>query len=351
MKQNRTPTKRQTTLLTLAALAALVVLLVLGQRYLNPFWLRLLNLAAINIILAASLNLLFGFTGQFSLGHAGFMAIGAYVCALLVLPPAQKEASFIIKPCASLIRDAHWPFLPALLAGGFAAALLGFLIGIPSLRLRGDYLAIVTLGFAEIIRVVANNTHSVTNGALGLKGIPEFANLYWTWGLAFATVLIIRKLLTSSYGRAFMAIRDNEIAAQAMGVSVFKHKLMSFTISSFFAGIGGALLACLYVTIDPKMFWFLRTFELLLIVVIGGRGSLTGTCLAAVAYTILQEQLRFLDSVEIFGEPRPGMRMVVFAALFLAVIIFFRKGLMGDREFRWKWLWLLAGKLRPKRIP
>ncbi|MBN2054346.1 branched-chain amino acid ABC transporter permease [bacterium] len=324
---------------TILALAGLAGILAWVQWTWNPYWVRVLNLCGIYIVLGASLNLIFGFTGQFSLGHAGFMAIGAYTTALLTMSPEQKVSTYIIEPLLSPLDKIHLPFFFALLAGGLTAALFGSLVGGPTLRLKGDYLAIASLGFAEIIRVVANNTVSITNGALGLKGIPMHTNLAWSWGWAVFTVFFIRRLVTSSYGRAFLAIRENELAAESMGVSLFRHKLLSFTISAFFAGVGGGLLGNLITTIDPKTFIFLMTFNVLIIVVIGGQGSLTGTCIAAVAITILLEALRPIEApMSIWGlhlPGIPGLRMVIFSAMLLSAILFWRRGITGGREFRW----------------
>lgn len=335
-------TRQLKRLLTLVSLIMLGLGLFWAHGHLDPYTVRILNLCAINIILATSLNLIYGFAGQFSLGHAGFMAIGAYACALLTMTPAQKEATFIISPLVRPLAVIQFPFLPAILIGGLLAAVFGFIIGAPTLRLRGDYLAIASLGFAEIIRVVANNAVPITNGALGLKGIPEYTNLYWSWGAAVITIFIIKRLVDSSYGRAMMAVRENEIAAEVAGVGIFYHKVLAFVIGSFFAGVGGALLANLVTTIDPKTFIFILTFNILIIVVIGGLGSITGSCIAAIGYTILLEALRPIEAPWTIGPVQspgiPGLRMVIFSLALLAVILFYRQGLMGKREFGWDWL-------------
>lgn len=325
--------------LSAVAIVLFVAFLFTADAFLDPFSLQIFKLCAINIILALSLNLLNGFTGLFSLGHAGFMAVGAYTCALLTLTPAQKEMNFFLKPIEPWLAQVSIPFLPALIAAGLAAAFAGFLIGAPVLRLRDDYLAIATLGFSEIIRVIFTNLQSVTNGSLGLKGLPRFTNLWWAWGAATVTVVCMVSLVRSSYGRAFKAIRDNEIAAEAMGVNVFQMKLLSFVISAFFAGVGGALLAHHLTTIDPKQFQFLKTFDVLLIVVLGGIGSISGSVIAAIVVTILMEALRFLDGPLNFiffqTEGVPGIRMVVFSVMLMVVILFRQQGLMGNRELTW----------------
>ncbi|MGE5577674.1 MAG: branched-chain amino acid ABC transporter permease [Syntrophothermus sp.] len=338
------------TALTLVMLALWAVFLAWAQANLDDYKLRILNLSAINIILGVSLNLIYGFTGMFSLGHAGFMAVGAYVAALLTMPVAQKEMMFLMTPLIWPFNSVQWPFLPALLIAGLVSALFGLLIGLPVLRLRGDYLGIATLGFAEIIRVVANNLQSITNGALGLKGIPAYANLWWTWGWAIFTVFVIRRLVTSSYGRALMAIRENEIAAETMGVRLAYHKVLSFVTGAFFAGIGGGLLGSLVTTIDPKTFNFLLTFNIMLIIVVGGLGSITGTMVASVLYTVLLEVLRPIEAPIALGPIHipgiPGMRMVVFSLLLMFVIIFYQQGLFGRREFSWDWLFGRFGRGR-----
>jgi branched-chain amino acid transport system permease protein len=297
------------------------------------------NLCAIYIILALSMNLLNGFTGLFSLGHAGFMAIGAYVCALLTMSPAQKTINFFLAPIVPWLANVQIPFVPALIIAGLVAALFAFVIGTPVLRLRDDYLAIATLGFAEIIRVLITNMQSVTNGALGLKGLPKYSTTWVVWTCAVICVVFMFALVRSAYGRSLKAVRDNEIAAQAMGIDVAHVKIVSFVISSFMAGVGGALLGHLMTTIDPKMFVFGLTYNILLIVVLGGNGSITGSIIASIVVTVLMEALRFLDGplnlVVFQTDGLPGLRMVVFSVLLMIVVIYRQKGLMGTKEFSW----------------
>lgn len=332
-------TVKRNHLYSLAALAALAAFLAMADLWFDSFTMRVLNLSAIYIVLALSLNLVNGFTGLFSLGHAGFMAVGAYTSALLTMTPEQKEMNFFLEPIVPWLAHFSIPFLPALLAAGCVAALLGFLVGAPVLRLKDDYLAIATLGFAEIIRVILTNTQSITNGSLGLKGLPRFASTGVVWGCAALAALFMVLLVRSSYGRAMKAVRDDEIAAASMGVDVFRVKVVSFTASSFMAGVGGALLGHVLTTIDPKMFTFLLTFNILLVVVLGGIGSITGSVIAAIAVTILMELLRVLDGPLDLGffqlEARPGLRMVAFSVLLMAVVLFRQRGLMGNRELSW----------------
>ena len=330
----------RTIITNILAIAGLGLFLWWAEGNLDGYKIQILNLIAINIILALSLNLIYGFTGLFSLGHAGFMAIGAYVCSILIMTPDQKDMLFILEPAYDWVAAAHAPFLVAVVAGGLVAAAFGVLVGFPLLRLGDDYLGIATLGFAEIVRVVANNIPRLTNGALGFKGIPAFANLWWNFGWCLIALYVIVRLLGSNTGNVLKAIRDDEAAARAMGVNVFRYKLLSFSVGAFFAGVGGALLASLLTTIDPKMFLFTLTFNVLMIVVAGGLGSLTGSVLAGIGITVLLEWLRFVEnpvSIAGFELPGvPGMRMVVFSLALIIIILFRREGLMGMRELSWR---------------
>jgi branched-chain amino acid transport system permease protein len=330
---------RRNKILTLVALVIGLILLFVFDATFDRFTMQIFKLCAINIILALSLNLINGFTGLFSLGHAGFMAVGAYTCAILTMSPEQKEVNYVLQPIVPWLAHLQLPFVPALLIGGLLAGFIGWLLGVISLRLRDDYLAIATLGFSEIIRVVLTNAQSVTNGSLGLKGLPPFTTMWWSWGAAILVTLFLVLLIKSSYGRAFKSIRDNEIAAESMGIDVFGMKVLSFTISSFLAGIAGGLLAHYLTTIDPKQFIFLKTFDILLIVVLGGVGSITGSVIAAIVVTVAMEALRFLDGPLNLGfmvtHGVPGLRMVFFSALLMLVVIYRQQGLMGKAEFSW----------------
>ncbi|XWX62910.1 branched-chain amino acid ABC transporter permease [Desulfitobacterium sp. AusDCA] len=330
---------KRNTILTLIMLVLLAVALYFIDENVDSYKVRILNLCAIYVILAVSMNLINGFTGLFSLGHAGFMAVGAYVTALLTMSKAVKAQNFFMVPIAKPLENLHTSFLAALLIAGVLSAIVAFLIGAPVLRLKGDYLAIATLGFGEIIRVIFTNTQTITNGSLGLKGIPNTTNLYWSFGFAVFTVAVIGFLINSSYGRALKAIREDEVAAQSMGINLFNHKVLSFMIGAFFAGIGGGLLGNLLGTIDPNMFRFFLTYNILLIIILGGMGSITGSIISAFIITIATEVLRFLDdgfSIGSFSIPGiTGMRMVVFSALLMIVVLFFTQGLMGTKEFTW----------------
>ncbi len=332
--------KYRNLLLSIGLIIVTLIVLAILNGALDKYQLRILNLAGIYIVLALSMNLINGFTGLFSLGHAGFMAIGAYTSVLLTMSPAIKQQNFFLVPIVPFLANVQVWFPIALILGGCAAGLVAFIIGAPILRLRDDYLAIATLGFGEIVRVIFTASQSVTNGPLGLKNITEYTNIWWSWGIAIFTIVFIIMLTRSSYGRAFKAIREDEIAAESMGINLFKHKMMAFIIGSFFAGVGGGLLGHLISTIDPLMFRFIMTFNILLIVVLGGIGSITGSVLSAVIVTFALEQMRFLDEAITIGSLQlpaiPGMRMVVFAALLMAVILFYPKGLMGREEFTWE---------------
>ena len=326
-------------LLNVLVIAALGLFLYWAEHNLDGYKIQILNLIAVNAILALSLNLIYGFTGMFSLGHAGFMAIGAYVSALCVLSPDQKEMMWILEEVVWPVSVIHTPFWFSVLAGGILAALFGLIIALPVLRLGGDYLGIATLGFAEIIRVLIVNATPITNGSLGIKGIPMHSTLLVNYAWLLVTLYCLIRLLNSNVGNVFKAIRDDEIAARVMGVNVFGYKVLSFCIGAFFAGIGGALMGNLLTTIDPKMFTFLLTFNVLMIVVAGGLGSITGSLLSSAIITVLLEWLRAVEepfSLAGFDVPGiPGMRMVVFSLVLLCIILYRREGLMGMREITW----------------
>ncbi len=330
---------KRNTILSIAALSCLAIFLGFADLFLGRFAIRILNLSAIYIVLALSLNILNGFTGLFSLGHAGFMAVGAYVSALLTMSPSQKEMNFFLEPIVPFLQNIQLPFVLALIAAGLCAGIAAFIIGFPALRLKDDYLAIATLGFAEIIRVLLTNAQRLTNGAQGLKGITKHSTTPVVWSVAALSVLFTWALTRSSYGRTMKAVRDDEIAAEAMGVNITRVKSVSFVISSFMAGVGGALLGHMITTIDPKMFMLPLTFNILLIVVLGGNGSISGSVIGAIVVTVLMEALRFLDMpmnlLVIKTNGLPGLRMVMFSLLLMLVVLYRQRGLMGNREFSW----------------
>lgn len=263
-----------------------------------------INLASIciNIILAVSLNLINGFTGQLSLGHAGFMAVGAY-------------ASVIMTNYMEL------PFIVGIAAACLAAALAGFIIGVPTLRLRGDYLAIATLGFGEIIRVVLQNVDYV-GGPAGIMGISKMTTWPWLFASVVVTLVVIVNLINSSYGRAIISVREDEIAAELMGVNTTKYKVLAFVVGAMFAGLAGALYAHYFYIIKPETFNFLKSFDILVMVVLGGLGSTTGAVIAAIFITVLTAALQSF----------PAIRMILYAVILIMVMIYRPQGLMGNRE-------------------
>ncbi len=347
MKPNR---RRDLFLTSLAVLALLVFTYCAASgTILDAYQVRILNLCATYAVIGLSMNLVNGFTGLFSLGQAGFMAIGAYVTTILFLTPEAKASMFYLTPMVPFLQNIQLPFGMAMLIAGLVSALAAFLIGFPCLRLRGDYLAIATLGFSEIIRVVFTNLQTITNGSVGFKGIPPVANLWWTFGTLAAVVIFMLRLMRTSYGRALKAIRDDEIAAESMGVSLFRHKMLSFVISGFIAGLGGGLIASIVGSINPLQFRFVLAYDILLIVVLGGMGSVSGTVVAAFIITMAKEWLRWLDngfSLGLFQVPAiSGLRMVIFSALLMLVILFYRKGISGGKEFSWEALLRFPGKI------
>jgi branched-chain amino acid transport system permease protein len=292
----------------LAAGLLIAALLQVCSAGLDPYSTQVMIFAAINVILAVSLNLVMGETGQFSLCHAAFMAVGAYTSALITgkaLPSILPHFQWTGSSWASQIS-----FLPVLLCAGLAAALAGLIVGGPSLRLRGDYLAMVTLGFGEIIRVLLQNTNAV-GGARGMEGILPVTNLFWAVGGAVVTLYTMMALVRSTYGKGFHAVRDDEIAAAAMGIDTTRFKITAFVIGAFFAGIAGSLYAHAVEFISPEGFNFLRSFEIIVMVILGGMGRPVGVAVAAILVTLLNEWLRDLS----------GYRMVVYALIIILFMI------------------------------
>lgn len=281
----------------------------LFERYINEYYLRVIINCGIACILAMSLNLINGFAGQFSLGHAGFMGVGAYVSATLTtLTGIAFFQTTVGVECAVLV-------------GGCAAALAGYLVGLPSLRLRGDYLAIVTLGFGEIIRIVILNIEAV-GGPRGLPGIPRSADFFWVYFWTFVTFVFLWRLIRSSRGRAILSVREDEIAAESMGVNIARYKIVAFVISSFFAGVAGALFAHYQGFIDPGSFNFVRSVEVVIMVVIGGMGSLSGSIIGALLVTCLPEALRVFERY----------RLVIFPAILILLMLVRPMGILGHHE-------------------
>lgn len=290
----------------------------------NPYLLQILILIGINIMLAVSLNLINGFTGQFSIGHAGFMAIGGYSSAFftyyfganLVL----SLSSFLFPWLAKSII-----FVFALILGGALAALAGLVVGIPSLRLKGDYLAIATLGFGEIIRVLILNIDAV-GGARGFADIPGYTNLFWVLFFVLLTIIVVRNLVHSTHGRAFLSVREDEMAAETMGINTTYYKVYAFVIGAFFAGIAGGLFGHYLMYLHTNSFTFMKSIEVIIMVVLGGMGSITGSILAAIILTILPELLRVVKDY----------RMVIYSLILIILMLTRPQGIFGVEEFSFK---------------
>jgi branched-chain amino acid transport system permease protein len=304
--------------IVVAALAALDAWL---PGAVNPYVLQVLNLVGINIILAVSLNLVNGFTGQFSIGHAGFMAVGAYVSAMFSLHAGRPLAAALAGGAVPAEAAQGAMLLVALVLGGLVSAFAGWLVGLPSLRLRGDYLAIVTLGFGEIIRVLILNIEPA-GGARGLGDIPRWASFFWVFLGVAVVIALARNLAHSTHGRALFAIRDDEIAAEALGVDTTRYKVTAFVLGAFFAGVAGGLFAHYLTYLNPNTFTFLKSIEVIAMVVLGGMGSLSGSVLAAIVLTLLPEVLR----------PVKDYRMVIYSLLLIVLMIARPQGLLGTRE-------------------
>jgi branched-chain amino acid transport system permease protein len=307
-----------------------------AQNTFDSYTLSILSNIGIFAILALSYNLINGVAGQFSLEPNGFVAIGAYFTAILLLPTDTKVDMFALVDPAPIILQMKAQFIPAIIIGGIAASIAAMFLSFPVFRVRGDYLAIVTLGFGFIIRIFAINNPAYTNGAMGLNDIPSNANFIWIGIIALITFIIMIHIIYSKYGRAMKSVRDDEDAATAMGINTFKIKTYAFMTSAFFEGIGGGLLASMLTTITPDQFSFLLTFQLLIIIVLGGLGSMSGALIATILVMGGMEWLRFLDdNIIIFGTDlgaHPGTRMVVFSILLIIMMLFARKGLLGDKE-------------------
>lgn len=286
------------------ALSFLIVWGLIAAGVLNDYLFTVVVTVCVNIMLACGLNLITGFTGQFSLGHAGFMSIGAYVCAFITMRLGSTAGFFL-----------------ALVAGACVAALAGFLVGLPILRLKGDYLAIATLGMSEIIRNVFTNLE-ITNGAAGLNGIPQHINWPYLFLATAFTVLVISLLIHSTHGRAMISIREDETAAESVGVNATRYKVAAFTIGAFFAGLAGAVYASYFYFIKPDLFGFQRSVDILVVVVFGGMGSISGSIIASILLVILSTLLQSVTE----------LRMVIYALLLIVTMIFRPQGIMGSRE-------------------
>ena len=311
---------RLKSILAKTAVAAVVyvgVLLLVQVGIIDAYLQATMVTICVNIILAVSLNLVTGFTGQFSLGHAGFMAIGAYSTALITMSMPTVLG-----------------FILGLLVGAILAALVGFLIGLPTLRLRGDYLAIATLGMAEIIRVLLLN-FEFSNGAAGLSGIPQFVNWNWLFVLTAGTIVLISNFLNSRHGRDCIAVREDEIAAESIGVRSTQAKTLAFSVGAFFGAIAGGVYASSFYFIKPDLFGFMQSINILVIVVLGGLGSISGSIIAAILLAVVSTLL----------QPFPEIRMILYSLVLVVLMVFRPQGIMGSRELSLS----LFSKLLPGR--
>ena len=301
-----------------------------GDFQINPYYARIINLIGINITLAVSLNLINGLAGQFSIGHAGFMAVGGYTATYVTVYYGRQIAALAGSTLAAG-GGASIVMVLSLIAGAFAAAVAGLVVGIPSLRLKGDYLAIVTLGFGEIIRVVILNIPAV-GGATGFTDAIPITNFFWIFAMAIMTIAIVRNIAVSTFGRALAAVRADEIAAEAMGVDTTRYKVLAFVISAALAGVAGGLSGQLFANpLNPQNLNFVKSIEVIVMIVLGGIGSITGAVFGATTLTILPEALRTFD------QQFPGLRMVLYALLLILLMIFRPQGLFGRRELDWSW--------------
>jgi branched-chain amino acid transport system permease protein len=304
------------------------------------YYAEILSLTGISVILAVSLNLITGFTGQFSIGHAGFMAVGAYSSVFVTVYYSEGLEQFLTSLVGATLAQSL-VFLLVIIVGALTAALAGLVVGIPSLRLRGDYLAIVTLGFAEIIRIIILNIDQV-GGATGFRGrvppfdgrliIPQYANFIWIGGFAIITIIVVYNIVNSDIGRSLVSIREDELAAEAMGINTTRYKVLAFVISSAFAGIAGALFGHFRQFLHTNDFQFIRSIEIIIMIVLGGMGSISGSILGAIVITILPELLRKLPG-DLYS-----YRLVIYSALLIVIMLTRPQGLFGAKEFGLSWL-------------
>ncbi len=332
--------KKKDLIIGFGLIALLFIVLLILENTIRPtsILFTVLKKGAIYALVAVSMNLLNGFTGLFSLGQAGFMLLGAYTYAIFTIPLEARAQ--VYQYFNGGVIQFTLPVIVAMILAGLVAAFFAYLIGLPVLHLKSDYLAIATLGFAEILRAIFqwDKLGVITNGSNLLRKYPVFKSTTFYFAISGFCIALIVLLINSTYGRAFKAIRDDEVAAEAMGINLAHHKRLAFTISSFFAGISGALLAMFQTTIQASQFKSAMTYEILLIVVIGGIGSVTGSCISSFLFIACSEWwLRFLDnanlnftSIQIL---RPGFRKVVFSIVIMCIVLFYQRGIMGDKEF------------------
>ena len=321
----------------LAVVVSLFLLLVIAHFVLNRYLLYIVCVMGIYIIATVSLNLTNGYAGLFSLGHAGFMAVGAYAATLLTFPVALRKAYELpLLPAMLGGPEYQWPFFPAILVGGLLAALAAVLVGAPVLRLRGHYLAVATLGFMVIITTLAKTLRDLTRGSAGIQVIPHYANLWWVYAWVLITIYVIWRIVGSSFGRAMMAIRDDETAAQTQGINLMKYKFLSFIIGAFFAGVAGGLYAHLTRAIRPYEFSFAMTFQIVIMLIIGGAGTMTGPIVGASLLVGLRYALKPLEE----GLRVYGLIELIYASLLIVIMLWRPEGIVGRKlTFEWPGGW------------
>ena len=322
------------------AIAALTVVFAVLDASGQSFWQGIVINLAIFIILVVALNLSSGFTGVFSLGHIGFMALGAYVSAILTLP--LREKGLYLPNLPAWLAGVHLDqtigpvpvgFLAATLIAGLLVTLIAWLVGRVLMRLSGHFVAVATLGFLVIVRVILFNADEFTRGSRTFSNVAPYTNLWWAWGWALLAIYIVWRIKRSPYGRDMFAQREDRIAAQAVGIRLMEPRLLAFVIGAFFSAVAGAIYAHQIRSFSPTVFYFDLTFRVITMLVIGGMGSVSGSVLGALAVTVLAEALRRIEDTTLLY----GMSQIVLAVIFLAIIIFRREGLLGQREVSWRW--------------
>jgi branched-chain amino acid transport system permease protein len=317
---------RRERMTALVLILAGIGFVVVAQRSMNDYILSLINFVGIYIILAVSLNITNGFTGLFSLGHPAFMAIGGYAAAILTFPVRKK--AYFLEGLPDWLARVEVPFLPSLLIGGVLASLAALVVGVPVLRLRGHYLAVATLGVLIIVQVLITNFESVTRGPLGLNGLPALTDLWWVFPWVMVTIFVSWKIKFSSYGRTMLAVREDDMAAECCGVNLFRTRVAALVIGAFFAGVAGGLWAHLVTAITPKSFSLVLAFHIVVMVVVGGSGSITGSAVAAMVFSVLTEFFRPIEErLNIYG-----LGEIFMALVMICILIYRPAGLFGARE-------------------
>jgi len=319
---------RRERMTALVLILAGIGFVVVAQRSMNDYILSLINFVGIYIILAVSLNITNGFTGLFSLGHPAFMAIGGYAAAILTFPVRKK--AYFLEGLPDWLARVEVPFLPSLLIGGVLASLAALVVGVPVLRLRGHYLAVATLGVLIIVQVLITNFESVTRGPLGLNGLPALTDLWWVFPWVMVTIFVSWKIKFSSYGRTMLAVREDDMAAECCGVNLFRTRVAALVIGAFFAGVAGGLWAHLVTAITPKSFSLVLAFHIVVMVVVGGSGSITGSAVAAMVFSVLTEFFRPMEErLNIYG-----LGEIFMALVMICILIYRPAGMFGAREPR-----------------